>query len=49
MVQNATTLIVSLDGAESDGPGPALYAGPCIRLEGPPGMRSGAAPKWPDD
>ena len=51
MVQNAESLIVSLDGPDGDGPGPTLYSGLCIRLQGPPGMRSGAAsePKWPDD
>ncbi len=51
MVQNAESLIVSLDGAGADGPGPTLYSGLCIRLQGPPGMRSDAAsePKWPDD
>lgn len=51
MVQNAESLIVSLDGAEADGPGLTLYSGLCIRLQGPPGMRSGAAsgPKWTDD
>lgn len=51
MVQNAESLIVSLDGAEADSPGPTLYSGLCIRLQGPPGMRSDAAsePKWPDD
>ena len=51
MVQNAESLIVSLEGSETDGPGPTLYAGLCIRLDRPPELRSGAAPgaEWPDD
>ena len=49
MVKNAESLIVSLDGPEAAAPGPALYAGLCIRLDGPPELRSGTAPKWPDN
>ena len=51
MVQNAESLVVSLDGSDPDGSGAVLYSGLCIRLDGPPELRSGAAPgqKWPDD
>ncbi len=49
MVTNAESLIVSLDDAEAQGPGPALYAGLCIRLKGSPEMRSGPGSKWPDN
>ncbi len=47
MVKNAESLVVSLDEADADAPGRILYAGLCIRLDGPPELQSGSPP-WPE-
>ena len=48
MVKNAESLVVSLDEPEAEAPGRILYAGLCIRLDGPPELQSGAPStlKW---
>lgn len=50
MVKNAESLIVSVDDAGAETPGPTLYAGLCIQLKGSQEMRSGpgSKPEWPD-
>ena len=47
MVKNAESLVVSLDEPEAEAPGRILYAGLCIRLDGPPELQSGSSP-WPE-
>ena len=45
MVKNAESLVVSVDEPEAEAPGRILYAGLCIRLDGPPELRSGSPPE----
>jgi hypothetical protein len=51
LIENAESLVVSLDDTDAQTPGPTLYAGPCVPLSGSPDTHSDPASesKWPNN